>query len=210
MQITKYAIYGERCSGTNYLENLINLNFDIEHTDLYGHKHFFGFNDLTNSEDTIFIGIVRNPYDWINSLYRDQHHLHEIFKDVNVFLHNKFYSIDENQKEIINDRCIYNKRKRYNNIFEMRKTKLQFLIDEMPVKVKNYILIRHEDLINDFENTMNKIKQKGLTVKNNIHFPVNTIQYKKSNDIYLPNSKINFISKEQITNKLNLEYEKKK
>ena len=92
----------------------------------------------------------------------------------------------------------------------MRKTKLQFLIDEMPVKVKNYILIRHEDLINDFENTMNKIKQKGLTVKNNIHFPVNTIQYKKSNDIYLPNSKINFISKEQITNKLNLEYEKKK
>jgi len=25
----KYTIYGERCSGTNYLENIININFDV-------------------------------------------------------------------------------------------------------------------------------------------------------------------------------------
>lgn len=31
--IIKYiTIYGERCSGTNYLEELINLNFDVEIT----------------------------------------------------------------------------------------------------------------------------------------------------------------------------------
>ena len=29
---SKIQLYGERCSGTNYLENLINLNFDIEST----------------------------------------------------------------------------------------------------------------------------------------------------------------------------------
>jgi hypothetical protein len=29
MTITKFTIYGERCSGTNYLEELILINFDV-------------------------------------------------------------------------------------------------------------------------------------------------------------------------------------
>ena len=69
------TIYGERCSGTNYLENLLINNFDVEITWIYGRKHFFGFNDLNNSDDVLFIGIVRNIFDWINSLYREKHHL---------------------------------------------------------------------------------------------------------------------------------------
>jgi hypothetical protein len=74
--IKKYTIYGERCSGTNYLENLIDKNFDIKITWEFGWKHFFGFNDnqLKNSDDTLFICIVRNPVDWINSFYRELHH----------------------------------------------------------------------------------------------------------------------------------------
>ena len=32
-------------------------------------------NDLSNSDDVLFIGIVRNLEDWINSLYREKHHL---------------------------------------------------------------------------------------------------------------------------------------
>lgn len=39
--ICKYTIYGERSSGTNYLENLITLNFDVTLTWKYGWKHFF-------------------------------------------------------------------------------------------------------------------------------------------------------------------------
>ena len=73
--ITKYTIYGERCSGTNYLENLINENFDVKLTWEYGFKHWFGFNNLSNSDDTLFICIVRNPVDWVNSFYRTPHHL---------------------------------------------------------------------------------------------------------------------------------------
>ena len=38
--ISKVQIYGERCSGTNYLESLIKLNFNVEITWLYGWKHF--------------------------------------------------------------------------------------------------------------------------------------------------------------------------
>ena len=44
------TIYGERCSGTNYLENLIKINFDVEVKFDYGWKHFFGFNDLKKTK----------------------------------------------------------------------------------------------------------------------------------------------------------------
>ena len=70
---------------------------------------------------------------------------------------------------------------RYKNIFELRHTKNKFLIEDMPKKVKNYIFIRYEDLLNDFENTMLKIKEKGLEVKNPSSFPKNSSNYKKSN-----------------------------
>ena len=32
-------IYGERCSGTKYLEKLIELNFNVKFTNLYGFKY---------------------------------------------------------------------------------------------------------------------------------------------------------------------------
>ena len=41
--LKKYTIYGERCSGTKYLEQLMDSNFDIKLTWEFGWKHFFGF-----------------------------------------------------------------------------------------------------------------------------------------------------------------------
>jgi len=210
----KYTIYGERCSGTNYLENLINLNFNSEITWEFGWKHFFGFNDLNNSDDTLFIAIVRDPYNWINSLYREQHHLPTNFKNIDNFLNDEFYSLDENKnyEEIMADRNIYTN-ERYKNIFEMRHTKLKFLIDDMPTKVKNYILIRYEDLLNEFNKTMNKIKDKGLIVKNNIKkFPLNVLTYKKEKKTIFKlknKNKINHINIKTIEDKLNMIYESK-
>ena len=169
--ITKVTIYGERCSGTNYLEDLIKLNFDCEITWKYGWKHFFGFSDLSNSDDTLFICISREPYLWFNSLYRTPYHLsYSLRNNVNNFLNNRFFSFDDNNKNIdetkimINDKNIYTK-EFYKNIFEMRHIKLKFLIEDMPKKVKNYIFIKYEDLLNNFEKTMIKIRDCGLRVK---------------------------------------------
>ena len=49
----KVTIYGERCSGTNYLEALLKLNFDVQIVRNYGSKHFFGFKDLNNTDDVL-------------------------------------------------------------------------------------------------------------------------------------------------------------
>jgi len=208
--MTKFVtIYGERCSGTNYLEALLTTNYDVEVQWKYGWKHFFGFHNLKNSDDTLFIGIIRNPYDWINSLYRDKHHIPAInTSSIDNFLNNEFYSIQDNGSEIMRDRNMYTK-ERYKNIFEMRHTKNKFLIEDMPTLVKNYLLITHEELLYDFTNTMNKITSKGLTIKPDIEFPLNIIHYKKQKRrLFELNSKPNHISKEQVADKFNMHYEK--
>ena len=194
--IKYFTIYGERCSGTHYLQNLISMNFDIELTWRFGSKHFIGFNNLSNNEDTIFLCIVRNPLRWINSFYRNPWHLPFSFRNnVHNFLNNEFLSFQECTpginaiNERMKDRNMYTL-KRYKNIFEMRHTKLKYLIDDMPLKVKHHIIIKYEDLINDFENTMNRIKDYGLQVKKNILFPLNTYKYKDTNQKYTPNNTI--------------------
>ena len=198
--IIKYTIYGERCSGTNYLEKLMKINFDVEITWSYGWKHFFGFNDLSNSDDVLFIGIVRNLCDWVNSFYREKHHLKpEITKDHNSFLNNTFYSFHDDNTEIMQDRNIETN-ERYKNIFELRHVKNKFLIETMPKLVKNYCIITYDDLLNNFSDVMDKIKNYGLLVRSNIEFPLNIIN---QNII-----KKNEIQDKIIIDKANLFYEK--
>ena len=215
--LKKYTIYGERCSGTNYLENIININFDVKITWEYGWKHFFGFQDdrLKNSDDTLFICIVRNLSDWINSFYREMHHLSLQYKNnmseeekLEEFLNKEFWSFNDNnmnrdtKKELMHDRNIYTG-ERYKNIFELRHTKIKWMLEDLPNKVKNCIFIRYEDLINDFDKTLLKIKDKGLEVKKNINYPLNTNNYRKSNKMKFKPKK-NSISTELILNNPNL------
>ena len=219
MAIKKVTIYGERCSGTNYLENLIIDNFDTDITWEYGWKHFFGFQDekLKNSDDTLFICIVRDIYSWMNSFLRDLHHLPLKYENISLedkktkFLNDEFMSfLDANNNrdisnEIMEDRNIYTKN-RYQNIFELRHTKIKFMKEDLPKKVKNYIFIRYEDLINNFEITMNKIKNKGLIVKNDINFPIDVNYYKMCKNIIFKKSekKDEIITKNEILQNPNL------
>ena len=220
--LKNFTVCGERCSGTNYLERLINNNFEVSATHEYGGKHFFGFKQdkLKATGDTLFICIVRDIYPWINSFFRNMHHLPLKYKKIpikkkkHIFLNNEIWSFNENIKnysgprfagrEILEDRNIYTG-KRYKNIFELRRTKLKYMIEDLPNKVENCILIRYEDLINDFENTMIKLKNKGLAVKKDIDFPVNHFEYKNSK-VKLCDRKpeINYISKERILKNPNL------
>jgi hypothetical protein len=208
----KITIYGERCSGTNYLEELLLLNFDVEIVWDYGWKHFFGFHDLRNSHDTLFIGIIRNIEDWLNSLYREKHHLPKhLTETIDTYLNNTFYSFDDDKNEIMFDRNI-NTGKRYKNIFELRLVKNKFLIEKMPILVKNYCFITYDILVNNFNDTMNKLKNCGLKSKDNIHFPLNVLYFKKEKNIPFK-KKENSIPKEKIkkiiTENKELEYYEK-
>ena len=182
--IKYFTIFGERCSGTNFLEHAIKDNFHIEYTIKYAWKHFFGhysFNNNDEEDETLFIGIVRNPITWIDSLFAKMHHIpYENRSTIKTFLFNPFYSVYEDKPdEIMEDRHIYTK-ERYKNIFEMRKIKNEYLINDIKKKVKHYILIRYEDLRDNYDVILDLIKNKfNLKQKHEKYIKINT--YKGNN-----------------------------
>ena len=191
----KFTIYGERCSGTNYLEQLMLENFDLQVVWDYDWKHFFGFYDFKHTaeeDDTLFIGIVRDPLHWLYSFYLNKHHLPKENHSLKNFLFNEFYSLDNNalHKKDLN----YLTNEKYKNIFELRKLKIDYLMNIMPIKVKNYILIRYEDLRDNNTKTLNLIKNKfklmnKYTMYKNITYYKNytNIEYKKHSNEHLLN-----------------------
>uniref|UniRef100_A0A6C0HNS3 Methyltransferase domain-containing protein n=1 Tax=viral metagenome TaxID=1070528 RepID=A0A6C0HNS3_9ZZZZ len=195
--MNKFTIYGERCSGTKYLEELVLLNFDVVIVWDYGLKHFFGFSDLTNSDDVLFIGIVRNLDDWINSLYREKHHLPtHLTENIDTFLTDTFYSITA-EGELMEEDINIDTGERYKNIYELRLVKNKYLIEKMPKLVKNYCLITHDDLVDSFVDIMNKLKNFGLKIKDSIDFPLN-VYYNLNDKLSLFKKKENIIPKEKI------------
>jgi len=211
--IKKFAILGERCSGTNFLEESITNNFNLEYTAEYGNKHFFCYNnyDMNSTKETLFIGIVRNPIYWINSFSKELYHVPEINKDMTNFLFNQFYSVEEKFKNTdylstniflmnnsVNNTPKLNQKdlnyltgRKYKNIFELRNVKNDFLMNVMPNKVQNYILINYEDLLFNYNQTLQIIKDKFNLQQKTIEF-VKIRKYKKS-DTY------NFVKQREIT-----------
>lgn len=218
--ITKFAILGERCTGTNFFEEAISQNFNITYTAEYGNKHFYCYNNYKqkSADSTLFIGIVRNPIYWINSFSKEQHHIPSVNKNnLKNFLFNEFYSVEKvkednlingntlllnknplnNTKEVLNIKDLnYLNGKTYKNIFELRKIKQDFLINIMPTKVKNFILINYEDLLYNYETTLDYIKEKYKLIMKHKNF-IKILKYKKS-------ATYNFVKQREITFSLDI------
>ena len=89
-QIKYFKVFGERCSGTNFLSRLVRTNVpELSKKRSFGHKHFLcwfdfpidlsfmksagyqeSFYTLEDSEEFLFLVIVRDPYDWVRSFYK--------------------------------------------------------------------------------------------------------------------------------------------
>jgi len=112
MTINKFTIFGERNSGTNYLQKTLEEMLYIKFTNEYGFKHWYikdltprGINNTTtdneciksinDSDDTLFIVIVRNVYDWVGSMYNKPHHIKHIKKNsIFEFISNKYIAYE--------------------------------------------------------------------------------------------------------------------
>ena len=190
--IKNIKIYGERCTGTNFLEAIITgksyfydnskastggVNFRPEGSpafklpideDNFGYKHFFGTHDtdiIQKGDETLFIGIVRNPYDWLESLFEKRHHLpYDNWKPNNFlfnewsYVYDQWSQVDEPGREVRDNNIITGEK--YKNVFELRKTKLAYLHNHLPKIAKNYILIRYEDLCNNHSYIIEEISRR--------------------------------------------------
>ena len=208
-KIENFTIFGERCSGTNFLENAISKNFDLDLTWDYCWKHWFGNHvNFSDSDNTLFLCIYRDPVDWINSLYKRKHHISEDIKTVKDFLTKPILSMDGNdkKKELQNTRNIYTG-KIYKNIFELRAVKLHFLLKEMPRKAKHVEVISYEDFCNNYNKIMENLKKKyNLTVKTH-KFPELILDIYRGDTIDSKPYEHN-ISKSKIIPKLSMNIEK--
>jgi hypothetical protein len=210
---SKFTIYGERCSGTTYLEEMMLNNFNISVTWNYGWKHFFGFQDFKGDEeenDTLFICIVRDPVDWIESFYREQHHLIHT-NNLNEFLTRKVISFtDNNMNKVVLKDINYTNGKLYKNLFELRFYKNYYLLNILPKKVKNYILIRYEDLSKSPIETMIDIKNKfNLNMKENKIKNVKYYKKEKNKEYHKKKSNISKFEKYLIRKEFNIIQERK-
>ena len=164
MVIKNFIILGERCSGTNFLEQLIIKNFGLKRLDLItssgnSFKHFYGFEyqNLLNDPDTIVFCIIRNTVEWIDSFFNNPYHVHDSLKNnINNFITKTWISKnDKTLKEIPEDRNMLTG-EHYLNIFEMRNTKIKYIHN---LNVPNKYVLNYSDLIDNFNNTMLDIQK---------------------------------------------------
>lgn len=78
--ISRFQVYGERCSGTNFLIKLMERNVaSAAFTEEFGFKHWFVDKALALPADTLGLVIAREPHAWLQSLHEKAwHHPPEI------------------------------------------------------------------------------------------------------------------------------------
>lgn len=134
----RFQIFGERCSGTNYLEHLLIHNFGHDSvTWEFGHKHWFIDHTKianTSTEDVVFIAIIRDLSDWIQSFYTQQHHISARIYDRLDFITIPIVSTPETDYK-----------EEHKNVFALRSAKLHDLF-KLRETAKNVVYVRYEDL----------------------------------------------------------------
>ena len=159
----RFMVFGERNSGTNYLSNLISSNFGLVDSNLIMWKHWMGFRNpnanLSVLDNTLAIGIIRDPIDWLSSMKAHAPHASHISNlSWPNFLQSEWWSIHDNRDygyEIMEDRD-FDTGQRYQNIMKMRSKKLSWLLNpDIPCP---YALVRYEDLLNSYKEVLGIIR----------------------------------------------------
>jgi len=204
-KIEQFKVIGERCSGTDYAQRLIEHNLKIPHTDEYGHKHFWG--SKVYPKNLLLVCVVREPYSWLQSFYEKKWHLPEHLHklDFNTFIQSEMYSVKDQSipsiageigSEILADRS-HITRGRFKNIFELRHAKMTFLFHEFPSICSNMIIVRLEDLQEDFNYVLDTISNEfGISKK--LHPYENLLHYKGNPTLPIYEKKKLKINKEEI------------
>lgn len=163
----KIQIFGQRCSGTTYLEHLLNSNFEnIKIGNYYGFKHLWNSNILRpilpNKKVKIVI-IVRDPYEWLRSVHIEPHHCPQLLGlsfDEFVKAEWKAYSSPEwnNRDRLIRfasmkENLLF---ERYENVLECRNSKIKKFI-QIHSDFDDVILIKYEELRDNTRETLLRI-----------------------------------------------------
>ena len=192
MAPTTFAIMGPRCSGTNYLANLIKQNFDIQQVNDFKHvhKHWFPWSTVGRQHigpDCLVLGISRQYEAWAESLFRNPWHLdpalcvsRTVFetKPVRSYYEadiSSYYDVAEQRVTRAPDphalveedpdlRSLYNR-------------KVTYLTQQAPLEFTHYRYIAYEDLLSDWASYLHQL-QESYALLTTPRYPSNWIYYK--------------------------------
>ena len=161
-------LFGERCSGTNFVSSLVTKNFKhVELTTDFGGKHWFLKDHFPrcrpnvstdtecirslshNNSDTLFLCIFRNPFDWIRSLNTRPYHASN-HRDISIsqFIRKPWLSFERypaNKHWPQRDDGFWFIEEAL-NLLRLRSMKIEHLLN-LQDRVENYHCINYETLL---------------------------------------------------------------
>lgn len=198
MNLNKFTVKGERCSGTNYLEKLIEQNLRIVQYETPEWKHGYFSLSVTDqfgkSIDYLTVIIFRNVFDWLKSFYLTPHHL-EGAKAGSWKNQPTFSEFIRKEVKMVDDQNNYKNMDKHplylNNpqhLLELRKWKIENWLNYKKLSKPVYY-VKYEDLLNDPEYILREINDQWFNVDfifENWKFPArwSGADYKK--DMSLP------------------------
>lgn len=179
--IKKLVIFGERCSGTNYVDMLIARNFQLRSDRKFSHKHFPPWFELPieyysgtpahytfdNTDDYLFVIVFRNAYDWVRSLQQLPHHASaQLFKMPFSKFIRAPWELNPADKTVIRMRAYHPLMdlspidgKPFENVFKMRTKKIENML-MIQDRAKNVYYIRYEIIRDHPQEVIREIQEE--------------------------------------------------
>ena len=152
-------IFGERCSGTNFVAQLLRRNLPrLQLTDRYGWKHGFARATDDGAPECAFVIVTRDPFDWVRSLHRKPWHAAGPLRDRSLaeFLREPWWcewgrdmDLEEGDErrgqEMMHERDPTTG-ERFANVLQLRSSKLRDW-QSLQSRVQHYVAVRYEDVL---------------------------------------------------------------
>lgn len=173
-KLNSFMVKGERCSGTTYLENLIQHNLKVPVFNNQGWKHgYLSLVTLDSLDKNLFNSLVvmifRNVFDWLRSFYLSPHHLEgsragvwEVKTTFSEFIRREVKNFDcEKNERFFDIHPFYMDLPK--NVLELRKWKIEHWLNYNKLKKPVYYL-RYEDLLENPEKIIKEINDNWFGV----------------------------------------------
>jgi hypothetical protein len=163
---TQFQIFGERNSGTNYIEKLLENNItNFKVTTKFGWKHgLCGVHPpdklnrrtvpiVNKHENVVFVIIARNVCDWLKSMHAHPWHLYSLQGlDFSQFIKESPITFQGHAMISTPDALIFNPdlnpdtNEKYNNLIQMRTVKYREWF-KIKSKVRHFVFVNYDKVI---------------------------------------------------------------
>ena len=169
---THLQIFGERCSGTNYVAQLLRRNlFGVRLTDPFGWKHGWPDRVLDTADHCLFVIVHRDPFAWAQSLHRQPWHAAPSLRQLpfSEFLRTPWWCCWGQDMEIsptdprLGTEMMHERDpatgERFANVMQLRTAKLRAWLS-IEARVRHCVVVRYEDAARDPKQLVRSVAQQ--------------------------------------------------